>query len=85
MKRNIILAIMCTVCTMTASAQGVGGVPTKGFAVFKNDGQFKPYAFTRHAVGDNEIQIEILYAGICHIGGLKNTRWFPDTRLPDVW
>ena len=39
MKRNIILAIMCTVCTMTASAQGVGGVPTNGFAVFKNDGQ----------------------------------------------
>ena len=35
MKRNIILAIMCTVCTMTASAQGVGGVPTKGFAVFE--------------------------------------------------
>ena len=76
MKRNIILAIMCTVCTMTASAQCVGGVLTKGFAVFKNDGQFKPYAFTRHAVGDNES---------ARIGGLKNTRWFPDTRLPDVW
>lgn len=54
MKRNIILAMMCTVYTMAASAQGAGGVQTKGFAVFKNDGQFKPYEFTRHAVGDNE-------------------------------
>ena len=42
------------------------GIPTKGLAVLSNDGQFKPYEFSRHAVGDNEIQIEILYAGICH-------------------
>ncbi|MDO5113371.1 MAG: NAD(P)-dependent alcohol dehydrogenase [Planctomycetia bacterium] len=42
------------------------GVPAKGFAVHEEKGHFQPYEFTRHAMGDNEIQIEILYAGICH-------------------
>lgn len=41
-------------------------IPTKGFAVHEAHGHFQPYEFTRHAVGDNDIQIEILYAGICH-------------------
>lgn len=41
-------------------------IPAKGFAVFEANGHFQPYDFSRHAVGDNDIQIEILYAGICH-------------------
>ncbi|MDR0608632.1 MAG: NAD(P)-dependent alcohol dehydrogenase [Planctomycetaceae bacterium] len=41
-------------------------VPAKGFAVHSQDDHFHPYEFTRHAVGDNDILIEILYAGICH-------------------
>jgi uncharacterized zinc-type alcohol dehydrogenase-like protein len=41
-------------------------ISTKGFAVHSHDDHFHPYEFTRHAVGDNDIQIEILYAGICH-------------------
>lgn len=70
---------MSLACTLAASIQGFGDVPSKGFAVFGNDGQFKPYAFTRHAVGDNEIQIEILYAGICH-SDLHHVRgdWGPE-------
>lgn len=43
-----------------------GRIPAKGFAVFEEKGHFLPYNFSRHAVGDNDIQIEILYAGICH-------------------
>ena len=43
-----------------------GRIPAKGFAVFEEKGHFQPYNFSRHAVGDNDIQIEILYAGICH-------------------
>lgn len=39
---------------------------SKGFAVMSNDGKFKTYDFNRHAVGDDEIKIDILYAGICH-------------------
>ncbi len=41
-------------------------IPTKGLAVFSGDGQFKPYEFSRHAVGNDEIQLEILYSDICH-------------------
>lgn len=41
-------------------------VPAKGLAVFEEKGKFTPFEFTRHAVGDDDIQIEILYAGICH-------------------
>lgn len=41
-------------------------IPAKGFAVDSKEGHFHPYDFTRHAVGDNDILIEILYAGICH-------------------
>jgi uncharacterized zinc-type alcohol dehydrogenase-like protein len=43
-----------------------GRIPAKGYAVFAKNGDFQPYEFTRHAVGDHDILIEILYAGICH-------------------
>lgn len=39
---------------------------SKGFAVTSTDGKFQPYEFNRHAIGDDEIKIDILYAGICH-------------------
>lgn len=41
-------------------------IPTHGFAAFDESGVFHPYEFNRHAVGDDEIQIAILYSGICH-------------------
>lgn len=41
-------------------------IPTHGFAAFDESGVFHPYKFNRHAVGDDEIRIEILYSGICH-------------------
>lgn len=41
-------------------------IPAKGFAVFSKTDTFKPFAFSRHPVGANDILIEILYAGICH-------------------
>lgn len=48
-------------------AAGVGAqVKTKGFAVFEKGGHFQPYEFERHPMGDDEIEIKILYAGICH-------------------
>ena len=34
--------------------------------MFSAEDTFHPYEFTRHAIGDNDIQIKILYAGICH-------------------
>jgi uncharacterized zinc-type alcohol dehydrogenase-like protein len=47
-------------------AQQEGHVPAKGFAVNSHDDHFHVHEFTRHAVGDNDVQLEILYAGICH-------------------
>ncbi|WP_028329308.1 NAD(P)-dependent alcohol dehydrogenase [Brachyspira alvinipulli] len=43
-----------------------GRIPSKGFAAFSANGVFEPYEFTRHAVGSNDILIDILYSGICH-------------------
>ncbi|MCC8087968.1 MAG: NAD(P)-dependent alcohol dehydrogenase [Rikenellaceae bacterium] len=41
-------------------------VLSKGMVAMDNSGIFVPYEFTRHAVGDNNILIEIMYSGICH-------------------
>ena len=65
--KTIILTLTFVIFVMTLFAQSNGArIPAKGFAVYEEKGNFKPYEFTRHAVGDNDIQIEIMYAGICH-------------------
>ena len=67
MKTKMILTTALTFITMSMFAQNNDGrIPAKGFAVFEEKGHFQPYNFSRHAVGDNDIQIDILYAGICH-------------------
>lgn len=43
-----------------------GRIQSKGYAMLSKDAKFTPFKFTRHAVGDNDILIKILYAGICH-------------------
>ena len=64
MKRLFILiTVTISLLNITASAQDYV-IPTRGFAAFDESGVFKPYKFTRHSVGDDEIQIEILYSGI---------------------
>lgn len=67
MKQFLIITVAFILTLINNSyAQNDNRIPAKGLAVFSADGQFKPYGFTRHAIGDNDIQIEILYAGICH-------------------
>ena len=41
-------------------------ITAKGFAVAHKSDSFKPFDFSRHALGKGDILIEILYAGICH-------------------
>lgn len=41
-------------------------ISAKGFAVAHKSDTFKPFSFSRHALGKGDILIEILYAGICH-------------------
>lgn len=60
-----IITIVIILTNLIASAQD-HKLPAKGFAAFDESGVFYPYEFARHAVGDDEIQIEILYSGICH-------------------
>lgn len=66
MKGFSILAGIAMVLFSATGLQAQDSIPTKGFAAFDETGVFKPYEFNRHAVGDDEIQIEILYSGICH-------------------
>ncbi len=67
MKRIVITTMTALAFFASAVAQDqTGRVPAKGFAMFSAEDTFHPYEFTRHAIGDNDIQIEILYAGICH-------------------
>lgn len=67
MKRTVMTMIAGLACIATAFAQmSEERVPAKGFAMFSAKDTFRPYEFTRHAMGENDIQIEILYAGICH-------------------
>lgn len=41
-------------------------VSAQGYAIHSKDGKFQPFSFTRHPMGENDIVIDILYAGICH-------------------
>jgi len=39
---------------------------TVGYAAFEPGAELQPWEFTRRAVGDNDVLVEILYCGICH-------------------
>ena len=67
MKSTIITVMAGLAMMSSAIAQNTNErIPSKGFAVFSATDSFHTYEFTRHAVGDNDILIETLYAGICH-------------------
>lgn len=41
-------------------------IQAKGLAIMENGFELHPYEFTRHAVGDKDIEVKVLYAAICH-------------------
>lgn len=49
-----------------AEFQNAQPITAKGYAATSKEWKFRPYNFTRHAVGERDILLEILYAGICH-------------------
>ena len=55
-----------TASEILAQAQNGERIASKGYAAFGKDFKFKPYSFSRHPLGANDILIQILYAGICH-------------------
>lgn len=66
MKRILFAVIVSVLSVGAVQAQDTDRIPSKGFAVDSAEGHFHPYEFTRHAIGDNDILIETMYAGICH-------------------
>lgn len=66
MKRVIFSLFILSLITGTVSAQQGNKIASKGLAVSSANGNFHTHGFERHALGDNDVQIEILYAGICH-------------------
>lgn len=63
--KQIFMILMALAMSIPTYSQ-VKEIQSKGLAVFSADGNFQPYSFTRRAVGDDDIMMEILYAGICH-------------------
>lgn len=51
---------------------------TKGYAALSTNEKLAPWNFERREVGNHDVQIEILYCGVCHtdIHNIKN-EWFP--------
>ena len=43
-----------------------GRIKSKGYAMFDKDSKFKPFEFTRHKIGANDVLIKIKFCGICH-------------------
>lgn len=64
MKKIISLAYLIMLITTVFAQEN--RIPSKGLATFSKDIHFQPYEFTRHELGDNDILIDIMYAGICH-------------------
>ena len=67
MKRTLITKLALAALFTTSQIMAASDpVPAKGYALFSSDGSFQPYEFERHAVGEHDVLIETLYAGICH-------------------
>ena len=64
-RTHVLSALLLLLTSLSAAAQE-SRIPSKGYAVFSNEGNFQPYEFDRHPVGENDVLLEILYAGICH-------------------
>ncbi|WP_321332674.1 NAD(P)-dependent alcohol dehydrogenase [uncultured Bacteroides sp.] len=60
---KIVLFLLCVASVEFTQAQRI---QSEGLAAIDNKGNFEIYKFTRHPIGDNDIFIDILYAGICH-------------------
>lgn len=52
--------------TATASKANANTIKSKGLAAFDNSGILRPFEFFRRALSDNDILIDIKFAGICH-------------------
>lgn len=66
MKKIVVLIALALISVVPASAQADKRIPSKGLAVPSKGAPFQAYNFTRHAVGEDDVLIDILYSSICH-------------------
>lgn len=64
--KRLFFTWIVAVLVLNCFAQNTGRVSSKGYALYAADSELKPYDFTRHTVGENDILIETLYCGVCH-------------------
>lgn len=64
--KRILMTSAISALALGGMAQDINRIPSKGYALFQADRELKPYSFTRHAVGENDILIETMYCGVCH-------------------
>lgn len=64
-KFNALVMACCMLVSLSFFAQEKR-IEAKGLAAMNNYGEFEAYEFTRHAIGDDDILIETMYASICH-------------------
>src|SRR3954469_19439191 len=58
---------------------------TKGYATHAADGPLKPFSFERRDPTPDDVQIEILFCGICHSDlHIARNEWGGDTTQPCV-
>lgn len=63
--KQLISLLIFLVTTSVVFAQD-NRIPSKGLALFSKAGQFEPYEFSRHSIGNDDILIDVMYSGICH-------------------
>ncbi|MDR1382474.1 MAG: NAD(P)-dependent alcohol dehydrogenase [Planctomycetaceae bacterium] len=54
------------ILTTTSAQEHSAKISAQGYAAMTAGRHFVPYEFERRAVGESDVLIEILYAGICH-------------------
>jgi uncharacterized zinc-type alcohol dehydrogenase-like protein len=68
--RNLALWLLCVAFVFTAlplfAAEGQNRLKTLGYAAMRAKGPLVPYEFELREVNDDEILLDILYAGLCH-------------------
>jgi alcohol dehydrogenase (NADP+) len=60
------MAVIPSSLQVFASKSPAKNIATLGYAAKSTDGILSSWSFERRPVGDNDVQIEILYCGVCH-------------------
>ncbi len=57
---------MTTAAASAATTRRAGTIPARGYAAFDATSPLRPFEFDRRTPGPRDVQIDILYCGVCH-------------------